>query len=452
MNGTQEPVIETQAVTPVTPEPFAPVPTAFVVPGVVPADCGCGGNGKNNQYVYVIGDRIGYDFGSRVRQFSLQANADPAYSRMLSDPAAFLRYLLGSRKFGSPINGNLHDAKSVHWVLYQDNCPRYVVQPLGDFSETLYKALVTFLIETTSFGFDAQGKPIEFTDPALDIRYQCLKEYFDCYGGASDPIEPGTLPSSPEHQQLLDEEKRLLDRFRAIQHRQMHEVDPAEKPRQGGHPEPAGAAKGGGGAAKGGGDDPLEDLLLFMNETPSRASKVAIAGTLANKEVTLANGQTVQVIHPDLRGMSTWNTLRLLRVALRFIAGPQDAAEADGWGFVARITSRLYELTRNRGTSPEERAINWAATAFLQQVRPLLRSRIFRDLVGGTAGLKAGAVHDVQVRPASCQESGGEYDVEISLFSVESDQRGLTVVSSTVDVSDVVPITLSQPRVFNRRS
>ena len=365
----------------------------------------------------------------------MQANTDPDYPFGISEPAGLLHYLLGSRRFGAPLNGNLHDAKSVYWILYQENCPLYVVQPLGDFSETIYKALITFLIETTSFGLyrdgDQRGQPIPFTDDDLDIRYDCLEEYFNCFGGAQDPLERGhSKPPVPELESLLEAEQQVMTRF---QHREFKQIDPADDE---------------GVEANPNGTDPFNDLLLFMTETPSRASKVAIAGTLSNKRVTLTTGQQVEVLHPDLRGMSTWNTLRLLRVALKSFEGVQGIAEADAWAFVGRITSRLYELARNDGRSPQERALNWASTVFLQQVRPLLLSRTFRDLLGG---LNTVAVNDVQVRPASCQESGGEYDVELSLFSIENALRGLTVVASKVDVSDVVPVTLSQTRVFNKR-
>jgi hypothetical protein len=188
-----------------------------------------------------------------------------------------------------------------------------------------------------------------------------------------------------------------------------------------------------------------------MGEVPGRASKVAIAGTLANKRVTLANGVQVEVIHPELRGMSTWNTLRLLQVAIDQFPGSRGEALADAWGFIARVTSRLNELTRNDGKTPQERALNWQATSFFQQIRPHLRSRTFREIVGGEEGLNSAAVNDIQIRPASCQESGGEYEVELSLFSVENVLRGITVIASTVDVSDVVPVTLSGTRVSHRR-
>lgn len=411
---------------------------ACVTPSIIPSDCGCGGNGNGNggRFVYAIGDRIGYDFGTRVRQASLQANADPEYPYGLAEPAGLLHYLLGSRRYGAPLNGNLHDAKSVYWILYQENCPLYVVQPHGDFSETIYKALITFLIETTSFGLyadgDKRGQPIPFSDEELDIRYDCLEEYFNCFGGAQDPLEPGNAkPPAPELKSLLEAEQAVMSRF---QHHEFQQRNP---------PESAGGLEGG--PARTG---PFDDLLLFMTETPSRASKVAIAGTLSNKRVMLTTGQQVEVIHPDLRGMSTWNTLRLLRVALKSFDDLQGDAEADAWTFVGRITSRLYELARNDGKAPQDRALNWASTAFLQQVRPLLLSRTFRDSLGG---LNTAAVNDVQVRPAACQETGGEYDVDLSLFSVANALQGLTVLASRVDVSDVVPVTLSQTRVFNKR-
>lgn len=412
---------------------------ATVSPSAISASCGCGCANVADRYVYVIGDRIGYDFGTRVRQLSLQANADPDYPYSLAEPAGLLRYLLGSRKTGAPLNGNMHDAKSIHWVLYQDDCPRYVIQPLGDFSDAMYKALITFLVDTTTLGVHTDGTkkglPFRFDDPDLDIRYDCLEEYFHCYSGAQDPLESGKARrSAPEFEKKRKEEDELLARFH---HLVVHEAVEGE-----------GEVKAAGRGAEPK-LNPFDDLLLFMAESPSRASKVAIAGTLSNKRVTLANGRQVEVIHPELRGMSTWNTARLLQIVLSSFTGVADLNEADAWAFVARVVSRLYEVARNEGKSPGQRAANWAATAFLQQIRPLLLSRIFRDAVGG---LTDAAVDDIQVRPATCQESGGEYDVEISLFSTANALRGLTVLAGAVDVSDIVPVTLSRTRVFNRRS
>ena len=42
--------------------------------------------------------------------------------------------------------------------------------------------------------------------------------------------------------------------------------------------------------------------------------------------------------------------------------------------------------------------------------------------------------------------------VEIALFDIANSFAGLTVVASTVDVSDIVPVAISKTRVFNRRN
>lgn len=160
------------------------------------------------------------------------------------------------------------------------------------------------------------------------------------------------------------------------------------------------------------------------------------------------------MIYPDLRGMSLWNTFGLL-AAIKAI--PPLLEDPNAALFVGRIVSRLYELARNDGKTPQDRAINWAATQFIIELNSLLGNNLFRKMLGEnaaeqTSALANTAVHDVQRRPSSCQESGGEYDVDLSLFDVENIYRGLTVIASKVDVSDVVPVTLALPRVFNRRN
>ena len=61
-------------------------------------------------------------------------------------------------------------------------------------------------------------------------------------------------------------------------------------------------------------------------------------------------------------------------------------------------------------------------------------------------------VNDVVVKPAECIRTGMEYDVEISLYDTENLLRGLTVLTTTVDVSDDVPVTTTKFRISTRRS
>ena len=74
---------------------------------VAPSDCGCGCGGKKaqqRQLVYVIGDKLDYDFGTTIRQRSMQNNyvtssRGPRHSS-LNSPSNFLRYLLGYTEAG----------------------------------------------------------------------------------------------------------------------------------------------------------------------------------------------------------------------------------------------------------------------------------------------------------------------------------------------------------------
>ena len=203
-----------------------------------------------------------------------------------------------------------------------------------------------------------------------------------------------------------------------------------------------------------------DDLRLFLFEDAGPATHLAIAGELTGKRVKLSTGDTVEVIEPELRGMSTWNTLALLNVAKEKLTsgrpvfssssptGPVFDPTSAANLFVGRIASRLYESARNDGKSDQERAMNWAATSLLVNVRPLLGNPIFQQSVGGLENV---AISDIQVNPTSCRRSGQEYDVQIAFFNTQNTLFGLTVLASTVDVSDVVPVTLGNTRVFNRR-
>ena len=167
---------------------------------VAPSGCGCGGQGSPRQLVYVIGNRLEYDFGTRVRQESLEDNfraglLDEQFQSLQFKPN-LLRYLLGwdgqtgtghseaAGAAGLGARGHLFDAKSVHWVLYQDDCPVYAIAPQGPFAEVAYKELIYFFIENQGIALADYGIPAD-----------CINQYLECHGGLNDPLETG--PSSP---------------------------------------------------------------------------------------------------------------------------------------------------------------------------------------------------------------------------------------------------------------
>ncbi len=145
-----------------------------------------------------------------------------------------------------------------------------------------------------------------------------------------------------------------------------------------------------------------------------------------------------------MRGTASWNTVRLLEVVSSLNTLSNTAAQT----LVTRVVSTLYEATRNPGTTPEQRALNFAATGALHFIRPFLQNPAFTGMLGG---LENAAVDAISVRPSGCQRTGMEYDVELSFYSFENTLRGMLALTSTVDVSDIVPVTTGPVRFSTRR-
>ena len=115
---------------------------------------------------------------------------------------------------------------------------------------------------------------------------------------------------------------------------------------------------------------------------------------------------------------------------------------------VSRVVATLYEATRNPGKTPEDRAMNYAATAALRFIRPFFRPGPFTNMLGGLENV---AVEGLRVRRSGCRRSGMEYDVDLSFYSFENTLRGLVTLTTTVDVSDTVPVSLGKLRFSTRR-
>ncbi len=123
-------------------------------------------------------------------------------------------------------------------------------------------------------------------------------------------------------------------------------------------------------------DDELgANVGSLLLEEPNRVARIAIAGA-GGGQGGLATGEVVEVIAPEMRGTAAWNTRQLLTVLLSRRPLQPLAAEA----LVSRIVSTLYEATRNAGKTPEDRALNYAATAALRFIRPFFRpGAVHRD-------------------------------------------------------------------------
>jgi hypothetical protein len=184
-----------------------------------------------------------------------------------------------------------------------------------------------------------------------------------------------------------------------------------------------------------------ETYKWMVEEWADRAVEfVSIPGVLAG-QVALYDGQIVDAVIPDLRGMYSWETnkyVRALRDARRKVEANIGDDKLDRE--MKRFLGKIYFSIRNRGASPEERALNAAATNAFN----------FSDAI-----LEAGAdgmtLRDVGVERSPLNRPGSEYyDVLLTFFD-PNDRQGRAPLRTrfTIDVSDTVPVMIGDPVTWN---
>jgi hypothetical protein len=166
--------------------------------------------------------------------------------------------------------------------------------------------------------------------------------------------------------------------------------------------------------------------------------RVSIPGTIMG-QVVLLSGQTVPVIAPALRGMYSWSTSKLVEAVLGQVPENQterSAFEQKQTG-ITNFLERIYYELRNLGTRSQERAMNFAATNAFQI------TQVFEDAV--KEGLELDKI-EVEASPI-CRPGADCWDVKVVCFDPSRrEQRARKVYRFTVDVSNVVPVTVGAVR------
>lgn len=170
---------------------------------------------------------------------------------------------------------------------------------------------------------------------------------------------------------------------------------------------------------------------------------VSIPGVISGS-VTLLSGQVVPVIVPAVRGMFSWATQPLIASVL----GAAPAAGADRTIYDKRVAglgnflNRVYYDLRNLGVAAEERALNFAASnAF--QVSQVMESAAHGDLELDTVSVRKSPV---------CRPDSDCYDIEIRFFDPRDTRVADKVYRFTVDVSDIMPVTIGEVRAWRKRA
>ena len=178
--------------------------------------------------------------------------------------------------------------------------------------------------------------------------------------------------------------------------------------------------------------DLLDAMATSLKDTGDM-QRVAIPG-FVHGSTRLMNGMVLPVIYPDPRGMVKWRAGELVSAAKAAI-GQDDVDDDSIFNFLIRV----YDELRNLGMSPEERAINFAATNAYQG------ASVFAD--GMRRGLE---LYGITVkRSPICRPDSDCWDVQVSMFDAENERRAGRVYRFTVDVSEVLPVTVGTARAWS---
>jgi cyanobactin maturation PatA/PatG family protease len=189
---------------------------------------------------------------------------------------------------------------------------------------------------------------------------------------------------------------------------------------------------------------------FLTDQLSEEVDRVSIPGMVAGK-ATLLNGQSVPVIVPDIRGMYDWTTAALILDVLGdppagYPENEEEITSESPVEFqnyknskddVKVFLNRVYYDTRNFGLSPQERALNYAATnAF--QVAEVFKSAI-KD------GYKLAGI-DVE-RSLVCRPGADCWDVKLSFFNPPKRfEVAKRVYRFTIDVTETIPVTVGEIR------
>ncbi|MCP5521709.1 MAG: S8 family serine peptidase [Verrucomicrobiales bacterium] len=166
--------------------------------------------------------------------------------------------------------------------------------------------------------------------------------------------------------------------------------------------------------------------------------RVSVPGYLRGS-TRLLNGQQVPVILPQVRGMYSWSTPHLVKAVVG--AAPKAAAAAEEHAAKAagiqNFLERIYYEVRNLGITSQDRAMNFAATNAFQL------EFVYTEAIKGGLKLDTIAVE----RSPICRPGSDCWDVKLTFFHpAKRLEQARHVHRFTVDVSDVVPVTVGKVR------
>jgi len=193
----------------------------------------------------------------------------------------------------------------------------------------------------------------------------------------------------------------------------------------------------------------LVDLLtgeVADEHSTEYIERVSIPGRLTGRSIRLFTGQVIPVVEVGrLHGMHGWKVNKLIEGAIAVAKKLSEkwTPEAEGRlrDALREFLNRIYYDLRNLGATSRDRALNFAATNVVQAAGVFdaeLKNKRQLDTI------------NVEKSPF-CRLDSDCWDVKLHFFDPENTNRARHVYRYTIDVSDIVPVTLGQPRDWSER-
>ncbi|NEP54489.1 MAG: PatA/PatG family cyanobactin maturation protease, partial [Moorea sp. SIO3C2] len=188
----------------------------------------------------------------------------------------------------------------------------------------------------------------------------------------------------------------------------------------------------------------LQDMLAseaLPENDDEYIERVSMAGRLSQKTVKLFSGQELPVLKLySPRGMYGWTINTLVDNAIEAVREQQENAdEAAIRKSLTAFLHRVYYDLRNLGQADRDRAINYAAINAFQAAESISEAVAI--------GME---LHSIEVEKSPfCRYDSNCWDVKLKFFDPDHGRRAKKIYRFTIDVIDLVPVTLGHVRSWS---
>ncbi|NER98264.1 MAG: PatA/PatG family cyanobactin maturation protease, partial [Symploca sp. SIO1B1] len=198
---------------------------------------------------------------------------------------------------------------------------------------------------------------------------------------------------------------------------------------------------------------------ILDKEDKNHIGRVSIPAVLTGETVTLFSGQVLPVLAPlNLRGMYGWKVEELIDKVIEAIKQQKQQKDDDipekEINFIKyslkQFLNRIYYDLRNLGQTSMDRAQNFAATNVFQYADVLVNILSHKNSQGEDSKAVTMELDGFEVeRSPFCRKDSDCWDVKIKFFDPENNKRAKKVLRYTIDVSDIMPVTMGEPRTWD---